>query len=242
MSKLPKAPLIEVIFEIKWSVQGTQEAQGVQYLHGDLYPLLKTEYPYREAVNPHVPMELMLVHAPTHRFRTAANDYPLVQVGPGLVTVNTVDSKYFWNDYEDRIMAVLEKLKSVYTFKPHSNVHLALTYIDLLKFDFQKGDILKFLDEYLNISIKQGFYKGQSAAGNVLLVLNYPTEQGSLNLNIGRGKDNKGFDGITINTNLVSGNIKPEIPLIRDWLNKSHELCSGLFKEMTKGKLYESFK
>jgi len=244
MSKLPKAPLIEVIFEIRWTIDinNKEEAQEVQYLHGDLFPLIKSKYPYREAANPQMPLELMMLHSPTHRFRTAANDYPLVQIGPGILTVNTIDAKYFWDDYEGRIMEALEKLKSVYSFKPHHNVHLVLTYIDLLKFDFQKGDVLKFLEEYLNISIKQGFYNNQSAAGNVLLVLNYPTEQGSLNLNIGRGKDQKGFDGITINTNLVSGNIKPEIPLIKDWLNKSHEVCSGLFKEMTKGKLYESFK
>lgn len=243
MSKLPKAPLIEVIFEIRWTfdLQNKEEAQQIQYLHGDLFPLLKDKYPYRETANSQMPLELML-HSPTHRFRTAMNDYPLVQIGPGILTLNTIDPKYFWDDFEGRIMEVLEKLKSVYSFKPHHNVHLVLTYIDLIKFDFQKSDVLKFLEEYLNISIKQGFYNNQSAAGNVLLVLNYPTEQGSLNLNIGRGKDQKGFDGITINTNLVSGNIKPEIPLIKDWLNNSHVVCSGLFKEMTKGKLYESFK
>lgn len=242
MSKLPKAPLIEVIFEIKWSVQDNKEAQEVQYLHGDLYPLLKSIYPFRETVNTHVPVELILAHAPSHRFRTAVNDYPLVQVGPAIVTINTIDSKYYWEDYEARIMAVIENLQKVYTFKPHHNVHLALTYIDLLKFDFEKGDVLKFLEEYLNISIKQDFYKGQAVAANVFLALNYLTEQGSLNMVIGRGKDKKGFDGITINTNLVKGNITPEIPLIKDWLNKSHELCSSLFKEMTKGKLYDSFK
>ena len=244
MSRLPKAPLIEVIFEIRWAIDinNKEAAQEVQYLHGDLFPLIKAKYPYREAANPQMPLELMQIHSPTHRFREAANGYPLVQIGPGIVTVNTVDSKYFWDDYEARILEVLEKLKGVYSFNQHHHVQLALTYIDLLKFDFERGDMLKFLEEYLNISIKQGFYKNQVAAGNVLLVLNYPTENGSLNITIGRGKDNTGFDGITINTNLVSGNIKPEIPLIKDWLSKSHEVCSGLFKEMTKGKLYESFK
>lgn len=241
MSKLPKAPLIEVIFEIKWTVPGNKEAQEVQYLHGDLYPLLKSEYPYREAVNPFVPADL-LMHVPTHRFRTAANDYPLIQVGPGLVTINTVDSKYFWDEYETRVLDVIEKLQRVYPLQNQHNVHLVLQYIDLIRFDFQHGDVLNFLEENLNISIKQGFYRPKTVAGNLLLILNFPTELGALNVNIGRGKDNQGFDGIAINTSIVSGIIKPERVVLKDWLTKSHEYCSTIFKDMTRGKLYDSFK
>lgn len=241
MSKLPKAPLIEVIFEIKWTVPGNKEAQEAQYLHGDLYPLLKSEYPYREAVNPFVPADL-LMHVPTHRFRTAANDYPLIQVGPGLVTVNTVDSKYFWNEYETRVLEVIEKLQHVYPLQNQHNVHLVLQYIDLIRFDFQQGDVLNFLEENLNISIKQGFYTPQTVAGNLLLILNFPTDLGALNVNIGRGKDNQGFDGIAINTSIVSDAIKPEGAVLKEWLSKAHECCSTIFKDMTRGKLYDSFK
>jgi uncharacterized protein (TIGR04255 family) len=225
MSKLPKAPLIEVIFEIKWTVAGNKEAQEAQYLHGDLYPLLKGEYPYREAVNPFVPADL-LMHVPTHRFRTSADDYPLIQVGPGLVTVNTVDSKYFWDDYETRVLGVIEKLQHAYPLQNHHNVHLVLQYIDLIRFDFQRGDVLNFLEENLNISIKQGFYTPRTVAGNLLLILNFPTELGSLN----------------VNTSIVSDTIKPDGAVLKDWLTKSHECCSTIFKDMTRGKLYDSFK
>lgn len=240
MSKLPKAPLIEVIFEIRWSIEGEKEAQDVKYLPGDLYPLLKQEYPYREAVNPQAPVEFMLIHAPNQRFRYAKGDYPLVQVGPGIVTVNTVDAKYFWNKFEAGVMDVFDKVEKVYKFK--RTLNLALTYVDLLKFDFEKDNVLRFWEEYLGLTFKQSFLAGQQAASNALLALSYPTELGTLNVTIGRGKDNKGHDGIAVTTNLISGNIEPKNSLIKDWLNKSHELSSNLFKEMTKGKLYESFK
>lgn len=49
MSKLPKAPLLEVIFEIRWTVT-QKEVEEVKYLHGDLFPVLKNEYPHRESV------------------------------------------------------------------------------------------------------------------------------------------------------------------------------------------------
>jgi len=232
---------VEVIFNSSQQSMRRDSLKPYVLVNGDLYPLLKSEYPYREAVNPFVPADL-LMHVPTHRFRTAVNDYPLIQVGPGLVTVNTVDSKYFWDEYETRVLEVIEKLQRVYPLQNQHNVHLVLQYIDLIRFDFQHGDVLNFLEENLNISIKQGFYRPKAVAGNLLLVLNFPTELGALNVNIGRGKDNQGFDGIAINTSIVSDTIKPERVILKDWLTKSHECCSTIFKDMTRGKLYDSFK
>ena len=75
-----------------------------------------------------------------------------------------------------------------------------------------------------------------------MLALNFPAQVGNLNVNIGRGKDVKGDDGISIQTVLSSGVINPELDFVKDWLNKSHEICSNSFKRMTKGKLYDSFK
>lgn len=240
MSKLPGAPLIEVIFEIRWTVTNQAERQEVQYLHGDLYPLLKDKFPFRETIQT-LPAEL-LISVPTHRFRTALNDYPLVQVGPGIVTVNTIDSKYYWNEFETLILEVLQKLSEVYNFKESHNAKLVLQYIDLFKFDFEKGDILKYLQENLNISVKQGFYTGNSISKNLVLGLNYENELGFLNINVNRGKDAQGADGIVVQTSLTSGTTKVEHAVIKSWIEKAHELCSNSFKEMTKGNLYEQFK
>lgn len=241
MSKLPKAPLVEVIFEIKWTIEGSKQNQEAQYLHGDLYQLLRSKYPFREIVNPHLPVELVLMNIPTHRFRTAPADYPLVQVGPGIVTVNTVDAKYFWDEYEDRIIEMITHLKAVYEFKTHHNVHLVLQFIDLLPFDFQRSQVVDFLEEFLHISIKQQFYTS-SKPRNVAMALSFPTEVGNLSVNIGRGKDVKGNDGISVQTVLNSGVIAPELDFIKTWLNQAHEICSSSFKKMTKGNLYDSFK
>lgn len=72
--------------------------------------------------------------------------------------------------------------------------------------------------------------------------MNFENDLGSLNLSISRGKNNKGEDGIAIQTNLTSGIIvDSKISVISDWLSKAHELTSGLFKEMTKGDLQNFF-
>lgn len=239
MSKLPKAPLIEVIFEIKWPINGKAELDEMAYLHGDLYPILREKYPFRETVQT-LPMELP-IQVPTHRFRTAANDYPLVQVGRGLLTVNTTDSKYFWDDYEARILEVFAAASSVYNFKVP--VTMVLQYIDLLKFDFDNNDILRFLKENLKIQVTQGFFEPEtSIVKNVILSLNFATDVGSLNVSIGRGKNNQGVDGIAVHTTVNSNPVRPEIESVKEWLKSAHEICSTCFKEMTSGKLYESFK
>ena len=239
MSRLPKAPLIEVIFELRWTSLDANELQDSQYLHGDLYPLIKDKYPYREAIQGFTMPSFF--NAPTHRFRTAANDYPLVQIGPGILTINTVDSKYFWSEYETWVIDIIGNLKKIYAFKNTQNVRLTLQYIDLVRFDFDKENVLDFLKEHLHITINQGFYTSQSIAKNVGLALNFDNDLGTLNISINRGKNTLGEDGIAIQTNLTSGDVEPEIQHIRDWLAKAHELTSSIFKEMTKGKLQEAF-
>lgn len=181
-----------------------------------------------------------MIGEPTHRFRTEPNGYPLVQIGPGVLTVNTIDSKYSWKEYEAWIIDAFKRLTEIYTLKESQNVRLTLQYIDLIKFDFEKEDVLNFLKEKMNISVNQSFYT-ESNAKNVVLGLNFENSLGILNVSIVRGKNIKGEDGITIQTNLTSGVIKPEINFVGEWLAKAHELTSGLFKEMTKGKLQEMF-
>lgn len=236
MSRLPKAPLIEVIFELRWtSTDGNEE-----YLYGDLFPLIKEKYPFRETTG--LPIGAgIFVGSPTHRFRAAVNDYPLVQIGPGVLTVNTIDAKYSWKEYESWIMEVLGKFYSIYPLNESNNVKLTLQYVDLIRFDFEKDDVIAFMRQCLHIEISQDFYKSNSIAKNVGLALNYDNDLGTLTIGINRGKSLKGEDGIAIQTNLTSRTIDPNLGIVSEWIAKAHVLTSSLFKEMTRGKLQETF-
>lgn len=239
MSKLPNAPLIEVIFELRWIVSA-HEMQEIQYIHGDLYPLVKEEYPYRETIQS-FPLDFQII-APTHRFRRAENDYPLIQVGPGLLTVNTTDASYFWDDYQSKVLSAVENLQRIYSFKETHQPRFVLQYIDLIKFDFENSDALTFLKDKLNISIENGFYKTNAHTKNLILVLGYENELGVINFNLNRGKNLKGEEGIAIQTNITSKQGETKLVDLKKWLHEAHELCSSSFKEMTKGALYGSFK
>ena len=61
-------------------------------------------------------MELYL-NVPARRFRVAPNAFPLVQVGPGLIKLNTVDSEYDCESFEERAINVTQNFLEVYHFK-----------------------------------------------------------------------------------------------------------------------------
>lgn len=89
MSKLPKAPLVEVVFELRWEIAEKADLMQVEYLYGDIYAELKDKYPHRERILPiEIPVDLT-VNKPVFRYRANKNSYPLIQLGPGLITLNT---------------------------------------------------------------------------------------------------------------------------------------------------------
>ncbi|KAB2881497.1 TIGR04255 family protein [bacterium] len=242
MSKLPNAPLIEVVFELRWKISDKKDLERYQYLHGDLFALVKGNYKYREALFPaEVPIEVY-ANNPAYRFRVEKDSYPLIQVGPGVITVNTIDEKYNWDEYESRVMDVISKFMQVHPLDLDQTVTLTLQYFDFLQFDFKKNEVFQFLKDNLNISIQQDFYKNVLHSTNLNVGLSYETSNGALTLSFNRGNNKDGQDGIVIRTSLVGKPIKPEKNQIKKWLAESHEFCSQLFKDMTKGGLYESFK
>lgn len=243
MSRLPSAPLVEVIFEIRWQIPSNDlgEMQKCQYLHGDLYAELKGDFPDRETlVPPDFPMETYL-NKPAHRFRTKKNGYPTVQVGPGIVTVNTTDDHYEWPNYEKLCLNINEKLFNVYDFSKNQNLHLALKYYDFFSFDFEKEDVTQFLSNSLHIDIGQQFFETNSYPSGIGFALQYNTDVGDYHIAINKRRLRK-KTGILVQHSMAGSDIKPQISDVQHWLSNAHDVCSEAFKNMTKGDLYESFK
>lgn len=242
MSKLPKAPLIEVVFELRWTILTKEELNQCQYLHGDFYSKIKNQYNFREAlITPEIPLEIC-IGRPTHRFRQSQDGYPLVQVGPGILTLNTVDSKYFWEEFELLILEAINKFNEVFVFPHGKQVTLSLQYFDFIKFDFTEANIFEYLEENLNINLGQKIYQKKDKPVNLNLGMHFDTEEGALSVVLSKGLNNLKENGIIIQTSLLSTTLLPNIESIKDWISKSHDVCSQVFKDMTKGKLYDSFK
>lgn len=239
MSQLPNAPLVEVIFETRWPVKTQEELNKCLYLHGDLYAVIKDFYPKRELLIPSaVPMEAYN-GKPAHRFR-AEDNYPLVQVGPGILTVNTIDEKYDWEKYRDWVLEANQNFLNVYDTSSFKKLDLSLRYIDFLPFEFEKENVFEFLEKKLHISLQQGFFQDQKGSSPDLnLGFHFNTDFGLFHVSINRGII-KNEVGILLEYH-IQHSCKPDINELKGWLSGAYQLCSDTFKKMTAGDLYEAF-
>jgi uncharacterized protein (TIGR04255 family) len=240
MSKLPNAPLLEVIFELRWQIRQKSDLTKYQYLLGDLYSSLKDIYPIRESLAPpEVPTDI-LINNPVHRFRKEKNQYPLVQLGPGVLTLNTTDNNYFWEEFYELAKKLNQEFFSVFPVENEA-FKSNLLYIDFFKFDFKNQNVNEFINDSFNINIEQGFIKKTGNPFHLDLGFYYETDLGNLSVTLKKGKNGDKEDGIVMQTTLRGQESMETVENVLSWLNRSHDFSSDLFKEITKGKLYNSF-
>lgn len=239
MSKLPKAPLVEVVAELRWEIISKEELAGVQYLYGDLYNELKQKYPFRESIIPiEVPIE-MTINRPVHRFRAEKGGYPLFQVGPGIITLNTIGPKYYWETFFEDAKELIQTFFNVHPVK--NKIAPALLYIDFFPFDFHENNVHEFINRKFKITFGQSFLKTEKLPTDFNMGFAYSMDVGDLRVNFQKGKNND-TEGILLQTRINGKTDKPNIEIINNWLKEAHSLASDLFKQLTEGELYESFK
>jgi len=239
MRKLPKAPLVEVVIELRWKITSKEELAGVQYLYGDLYNELKGKYPFRESIHPvEFPLE-MTVNQPVHRFRAEKDGYPLLQVGPGIITLNIIDAKYYWDTFFNDAKELLHTFFNIYPL--NNTIAPAILYIDFFPFAFSENDVHKFINQKFNVTFGQSFFETDKLPADFNMGFAYNIDLGDLRVNFQKGK-NQNTEGILLQTRINGNPAKPNNENINIWLNEAHELSSNLFKQLTKGELYESFK
>lgn len=157
MSKLPNAPLVEVILELRWTIKDQAGLTKYKYLAGDIYNKLNKSYPYRENIHPpEIPLEI-LINKPEHRYREAEKEYPLIQVGPGVITLNTIDEKYFWKDFSLRAKEYFETFLTVYPESDKESFKPVIIYVDFFPFDFNKTNVNQYINENFGLEFKQKF-------------------------------------------------------------------------------------
>jgi uncharacterized protein (TIGR04255 family) len=259
---LSNKPLVEAIFELRWTFQEVPSSLKLQdgqsnlsvdpyysLLIGALYERLKDRYPFHEQLpTASIPSDV-LGHVVQHRFRAADNKWPLVQVGPGVVTLNDTES-YIWEDFEERIWHLITTL-----YESHPDAQgletdtLILRYIDAIPFHFENDDIFGFLREQMQTSVDlpQGLFEvpGINRVPSILnLHFAFPVTQplGTIHLRLQRGKRGE-EDALILETVFAAG---PEeaprsLPDIRDWLRGAHEITGFWFFKLISGDLLRRF-
>jgi len=243
MSKLPNAPLLEVIFEIKWDISKKSDIIDFQYLHGDLYSNLKEKFPHREnLIPPEIPLDAVK-GLPVFRYREERESYPLVQIGPGVITVNTIDSSYYWNKFSDEINNTINIFSNIYNNYDKLSLSPILTYIDFFEYDKSKITPIEFINSNLQLNVNENFLNIDNAnLSDVNFTFNYQIGNNIVSLNLRDGKIKDSKNGIIMQTKVIGKKDIYTVANLAMWLEDTHKLNSNIFKSITKGHLFESFK
>jgi len=252
-TKLTNPPLVEAIFEIKWELQQNSinfppTEPHYQILIGSLYEKIKEEYPFHEQLPSVMMPSDMAAYVIQHRFRKSENQWPLIQLGPGILTLNETE-RYSWADFFSRTKDVLEKFYESYPETEKIKIkNLKLRYLDVIDFDY-KDNILVFLEQKMGIQLNMPETLFENTNVHNLPIafdirLTYPNcDLGNATIRLTRGEKNK-KEAIIWETNIETD--AAHIPEDRDqiikWIDKSHVLCQQWFQKLCEGELLEMFK
>jgi uncharacterized protein (TIGR04255 family) len=152
---LKNKPLVEAILELRWALDGPET--GVRFdphyklLLGRIYERLSADYPEHEQLPTASMPDEMVGHMVQHRFRREPLGWPLVQIGPGVLTVNET-AGYVWSTFRDRCIVAIDKLFDAHPKPSELRVEtISLRYIDAVDFDYKKENLLNFLRDKLKI-------------------------------------------------------------------------------------------
>lgn len=245
MNKLPKAPLQEAVFEMRWSLQ--PDSSGLQltdpeyvFALGKFQDALKDAFPHHQAKFPGDFPYQMLNYQIAHQFWQVGKQWPVVQLGPGIVTVNDTEKNYEWeNTYLPNIKKILSALKKSYNHLDFNS--LSLRYIDVVHVaDYGFTHWKDFVQKNVNFQFDNLFdTRGKLARFNFeqSFILN---ETGLLNVSFTSGQNNKKEDIFIWQTAVTKqGKVSHKEGL--PWLSKAHECASEVFKEICKNDFYASF-
>jgi len=250
---LKNKPLVEAIFELRWKLQKKADAIKIdphyKILIGRIYDRVRSEYPFHESLSTATMPDEIAAHVVQHRFRKDEGEWPLVQVGPGIITLNDTDG-YIWEDFEKRISNLLDNLFDAYP-DAENNLKvngLVLRYIDAVDFDYEKGDIFDFLKKKMktNVKIHEKLFEDKVSKLPLSFDLrfSFPSTRpkGAVYVRFGRGK-RKGANALMWETMVQSlGEDTPKVKnRITVWVTEAHDLTDDWFFKMIEGELLRRF-
>jgi uncharacterized protein (TIGR04255 family) len=245
---LPRKPLVEAILEIKWGEQD-QPDPAYPIIVGRLYEKLQGVYPAIEDLPVAQVPPNMAIHVVRHRFRATEAGWPLVQVGPGVVTLNATES-YTWEDFRRRAEELVPHVGQSHPAPASLNVtSLVLRYIDAIELGPEQRDIRRFLKEklHIDVAVPDVLFDGQSVEDyltDAIVQLSFPATvpKGRVQVEVATGQKS-GKPAIVWNTLLTSagGDAAEGWENFSAWLDAAHAIVRHWFFALVQGDLLEEF-
>lgn len=237
---LANPPIIEAILEVQWAVFKGEEHPPLdsryKLLPGRLYETVKDRYPYIEVLMNSTMPDEMNPNIPRYRFRSKAGCYPLIQIGPGVMTVNLDKTNFLSQDmFHDASMQALSDLYSVIDVE-FNRMHIH--YIDA--FDYGGGKMSEFLKSKLrlNFSFQPELFDAAHLSpepDEFLLETSYRTARpkGQFRCRLRKGRKPDGGPVILMDT--ICASQEPDVPEKEkrgEWIHDADDLIHDWFYEM----------
>jgi uncharacterized protein (TIGR04255 family) len=237
--KLNKAPLQEVVFELRW--EGKIENsnlfdEGYDLAVGILHHKLKESFPIHKKIYQD---SVTVFGLPMHQYWKGEQNWPVVQHGPCILAINDIEENYIWEEsFKPLIFKSINNLKESYSVSLNFN-QLSLQYIDAFK---NLKDIVEFTKENFNINLEtsiEGFtttdqfsyYKNFILNSNSVLHLTLATANTST--------VEPSFDSLMITINYIyTGEFT--FDNIDEIIEDAHNSTSLFFKKLLKKEYYAS--
>jgi uncharacterized protein (TIGR04255 family) len=250
---LKNKPLVEAIFELRWELPertpGVKIDPYYKILIGTLYQNVKERYPYLETLpSSNIPEEIAS-YLIQYRYRVSKDKWPLIQVGPGIITLNNTEG-YIWGNFEEQVSFLAEKFFLTYPNVDKLTINdVLIRYIDSIDFDYQINDIFQFLREEMKIDIRlaDNLFSDTGVNEKPLALdftssFRYDELPGIMNLRFASGK-RSGKDILLWET--VVQSIRDDAPKNKEdilkWLSKAHWLEDDWFFKIIEGDLLKRF-
>ncbi len=248
--QLRHPPIIEALVEVKWDLRrvGPQRIDPhYQLLLGSFYERIKDTYPHHEALPiASVPDELTPAMV-KHRFRKERDGWPLVQIGPGILSVNVTEDYETFRQFQPLACEAVNVLHDVYP-EPMRIVSLVLRYIDGVTFDYGKNNVCELLEKMhipLNIPAfvaEDKRFEPQPKSLVLQTTFRCTEPPGMATLSVSTGKK-KGQPAIIWEQTFRTTDVEvPDMPEgFENWVNAAHTVIEGWFRSIIEGELEREF-
>ncbi len=250
---LKNKPLVEVLVEIRWHLESPAAYVFVdphyKILLGRLYDRVRVLYPEHEQLPTAIMPDEFAGYVIQHRFRKATNEWPLIQVGPGIFTINET-ATYMWDDFRSRAISAVKELFDAHPSPEALKItSLLLRYIDAKPFDYSQDNVLAFLDKKMgvDVSLPGSLFEDTgiiSTPRSLTIQASFACANppGTVVLGIGTGTSS---DQQALVWETMVQSAEPDIPMMPDnfetWLDAAHAITHDWFFKLIAGDLEKEF-
>jgi uncharacterized protein (TIGR04255 family) len=229
---------VEIIFEFRWPDSLASRAQ-YKIVLAKIIDDLSKEYPIFEAQEASNIPDEMAFGLVQYRFRKKKEDWPLAQIGPGVLAINE-SSRYVWKDFNKRILDVVSILTKHISIDKLGSARLVLKAVGAVDFDYNKQDVLSFLHKNIGVNIEPNakFLKnkrlGNPNGFDLNLLYKNASKRTNYRLRFGKGS-HKGVSSLLWSMDCVSEYISltdTYLKEINSWLDEAHLEINNWEKEI----------